>query len=246
MGVLHTYEKFNTNAAEAIVPFVTDIFRPKSVVDVGCGIGTWLNTYQKYGAEKILGLDGDHVPRQDMLIDEEYFRPIDLNSIHKLNIGRFDLVNCLEVAEHLPEESAQMFVETLASLSDVIVFSAAIPGQFGQNHFNEQYPDYWQELFSRYGFVYLDAFRKRYWNNKKVDWWYRQNMFLVVKEDIAQTLQLEKWDGSVWIAPDIYNFYIQTLDTKNKERLDMPTKIILREPTVAQFLKQQLKRLIGS
>ena len=69
-----------------------------------------------------------------------------------LRIGRrFDLVNCLEVAEHLDASRADSFVDDLCALGDVVVFSAAIPGQGGTHHVNEQFQSYWQERFRRNG-----------------------------------------------------------------------------------------------
>ena len=113
-----------------------------------------------------------------------------------------------------------------------------------QHHLNEQYPDYWQNFFARRGFVYLDAFRKKFWNNKKVDWWYRQNMFLVVKEELAGSLPFERWDGGVWIVPDLYDLYVRTFDTKNKEVFVKPVApVSIEEPTFTRLLKQKLKKL---
>lgn len=50
---------------------------------------------------------------------------------------RFDLVLCLEVAEHLPASAADTLVRSLTGLGNVIAFSAAIPFQGGANHVNE-------------------------------------------------------------------------------------------------------------
>jgi hypothetical protein len=62
------------------------------------------------------------------------------------------------------------------------MFSAALPGQGGQNHINEQWPNYWQELFNGYGYEMIDFFRFKIWNNTKIEYWYKQNLFLVVRK----------------------------------------------------------------
>src|SRR5262249_16044265 len=154
---------------------------PKSVVDVGCGIGTFLNVFLENGVNDVLGIDGAWVDRGQLYIDEKYFVEADLEQ--PLKPGRkFDLAICLEVAEHLRPESADAFVEWLCSLSDTIVFSAAIPGQGGDNHLNEQPFEYWQNKFAVHDFHFYDVFRNRYWQNDEIDCWYRQNMFLAAHE----------------------------------------------------------------
>lgn len=93
----------------------------------------------------------------------------------------------LEVAEHLSPRAADTFVASLVSLGDIVVFSAAIPGQGGQNHINEQRHDCWQEKFQKHNFHFYDVLRPIFWNNENVDWWYRQNMFVVIKEGVAHS-----------------------------------------------------------
>ena len=95
----------------------------------------------------------------------------------------FDLVVSLEVAEHLPQRSADAFVESLTSLGPVVLFSAAIPLQGGRGHVNEQWPHYWAHLFERRGYAALDCVRRRVWEDDDVQWWYAQNTILYVRCD---------------------------------------------------------------
>ena len=60
----------------------------------------------------------------------------------------YDLAISLEVAEHLSSESANMFIACLTNMSDIVLFSAAIPGQGGENRINEQWPKYRSGLFN--------------------------------------------------------------------------------------------------
>ena len=119
-----------------VVPIVLDLIRPGSVVDVGCGLGEWLATFQEHGVSDILGIDGDYVDRDMLYIPQQDFKTIDLNRPFTLN-RTFDLAVCLEVAEHLEAEHANDFVESLTRLAPIILFSAAIPLQSGTNHVNE-------------------------------------------------------------------------------------------------------------
>jgi hypothetical protein len=96
---------------------------------------------------------------------------------------RYDLCISLEVAEHLPETQAKKFVGTLCNASDIVLFGAAIEGQGGVNHINEQWQSYWHRLFQQNGYLQYDIFRGAFWNDQDVRWWYKQNAFLFVKKD---------------------------------------------------------------
>jgi len=169
-------------SAHEIVPCILDWVKPKSVVDLGCGMGTWLTVFQEHGIQDVLGIDGDYVDRSMLDVAEACFRIADLSQ--PLEIKRqFDLALCLEVAEHLPKESAATVVRSLVQLSPVVLFSAAIPFQGGIHHVNEQWPEYWGRLFSKEGYIVIDCLRKEIWNNERVSWWYAQNMLLFVKAE---------------------------------------------------------------
>jgi SAM-dependent methyltransferase len=179
---VHNEVIHNENSGEVVLKFVFDLFEINSILDVGCGIGTWLSVAKKYGVQDLIGLDGEYVNR-DLLfkyLNKDNFVAADLSKPIILN-RKFDLTICLEVAEHLDEEFSEVLIDSLVNHSDCILFSAAIPGQGGQNHLNEQWPDYWRKLFHNKGFVFLDLIRPEIWNNPYVDYWYKQNTFLVVK-----------------------------------------------------------------
>lgn len=180
---IHTEKIHNTKSAEVVVPILIDLFHPKSVLDVGCGTGTWLKVFRDYGIEEIYGLDGDYVDLRSLFVAPQFFKALDLRNEFQLNKA-FDITICLEVAEHLPESSAGNLVRSLVNHSDIIIFSAAIPGQGGQNHLNEQWPRYWQSLFKKYSYSFLDLIRPLIWDSSDVFWWYRQNLYVVVKDSI--------------------------------------------------------------
>jgi hypothetical protein len=89
----------------------------------------------------------------------------------------------MEVAEHLSARRAPAFVTELCSLSDFVLFSAAIPGQGGTNHVNEQWPQYWAAMFANNSFVCFDVLRPCLWSREKCKWWYTQNALLFAKRD---------------------------------------------------------------
>lgn len=216
--IIHHYGKhFNTTAADIIVPFIIEIFSPASVVDIGCGIGTWLKVFKENGVADILGIDGHHVSDTGrLLIPGENFVAKDLKVISFGEFKKkFDMALCLEVAEHLKEEYADNLVAALCSFSDVIVFSAAMPGQTGENHLNEQYPTYWSKKFLDRGFVFVDLIRSKFWNVSEIEWWYRQNAFIVVKSSLAAARNFTQWDEKIYVINDMLERYTEALNSRN-------------------------------
>jgi cyclopropane fatty-acyl-phospholipid synthase-like methyltransferase len=169
-------------SAEVIVPLVCELIRPRSVVDVGCGRGLWLRAFRQHGVASILGMDGDYVSREKLAIPAECFHPVNLAEPFALD-QRFDLAISLEVAEHLPARGAAHFVHNITRTAPFILFSAAIPAQGGSHHVNEEWPWYWERLFKAERFVRLDPIQRHIRDDPRVDWWYRQNLYLYAAEE---------------------------------------------------------------
>jgi SAM-dependent methyltransferase len=177
----------NTRAsAEAVVPLVLELTAARSVVDVGCGVGTWLDVFRRAGVDDVFGVEGDWVDRERLVVPDDRFRARDLRS--PLDLGRrFDLAVSLEVAEHLPPECAAAFVDSLTALAPVVLFSAAVPFQGGRGHLNERWPSWWAELFAGRGYAAADAVRPALWNRPEVRVWYVQNTLLFVDREHLAT-----------------------------------------------------------
>lgn len=177
-------------SAEVVIPIVRRLVEPMSVLDVGCGVGTWVDSWHKAGLADVLGVDGEYVDRSLLQCSPEQFQSHDLKT--PLLVGRrFDLVTCLEVAEHLPSGYAATLIESLVRHSDVVMFSAAVPRQGGTHHVNEQWPSYWAALFEKHNYKPYDAIRPEIWYEDDVEWWYRQNIILFASESAASRLGLQ-------------------------------------------------------
>ncbi len=175
-------------SGQIVAPLVQQLVHAKSVVDVGCGLGTWLRAFQENGADTVLGLDGDYVDLNKLRIDRANFRPTDLKQPIRVD-RQFDLALCLEVGEHLPAKTCGNLVQALVDFAPVVLFSAALPGQGGTNHINEQWPEFWARRFAKRGYRQLDVIRPQIWQDGRVELWYRQNLYLYANEAKAAEIE---------------------------------------------------------
>ena len=177
---------FAVRSAQRIVPKVAAVVAIRNVVDFGCGQGAWLSVWAAAGAT-VVGVDGPYIDRRGLLIDPGDFHAADLSA--PIDLGRqFDLVQSLEVAEHLPADKAAQFVATLTAHGACVLFSAAVPGQGGENHVNEQPLGYWRAIFRECGYSAVDYLRPLICNDPAIARWYRCNIMLYVKDDAIASL----------------------------------------------------------
>lgn len=170
-------------AAKLILPDVLKRTGATSVIDVGCGTGAWLSVAIDWEPDtRILGVDG-YAPEGELAIPSDDFRAMDIS--RGVSCEEWDLAICLEVAEHLPETSAAVLVDGLCE-AKFVLWSAAIPGQGGVNHVNEQQPSYWKPLFADNGYVPSTDIRRKHWKDRRMADFYRQNILIWAKpEDLA-------------------------------------------------------------
>lgn len=154
-----------------------------SAIDLGCNVGAWLAALERLGITDLVGVDIEHRPGQlygGAFVRADVSKPITLGRRFSLAIG-------VEVGEHLDggEKSADAYVENLCRHSDFIIFSAAIPGQRGDHHVMERWPEWWAAKFRRNEYLTADVLRCKLWNDQRVLWWYRQNVFLAARRKSA-------------------------------------------------------------
>lgn len=180
------YEDLRAGAASSarrIVPLVLELIGgARSVIDLGCGSGTWLATFLDHGVEHVVGIEGATLDSSVLEVRPEVLQVQDLREPLVVD-ERFDLAVSVEVAEHLPQASAAGFVASLVKAAPVVLFSAAAPHQGGTSHVNEQWPDYWAAHFAEHGYIAVDGIRRRVWSDPQVSWWYAQNTLLFVAGD---------------------------------------------------------------
>lgn len=167
-------------ASRVIVESIVRDFRPATVLDLGCGTGALLAEFATRGV-KVTGLE-----YSDAGIERATRRGIDVRRFDVRydgvsHLGRFDVVCCTEVAEHVPARFADRLVESLAALGPTVVFTAATPGQGGVDHVNEQPHSYWIAKFRARGLELnrdTSAAWQTDWHGAGIQDWYWKNVMV--------------------------------------------------------------------
>jgi len=168
-------------SARAVASILLPEMKIASLLDVGAGHGAWAAEWLAAGVKNVVAVDGDYVQPNQLAIPKKNFRAHDLSTPLDLKKS-FDLVQSLEVAEHLPEGKAELFVDNLIRHGDVILFSAAVPHQGGEHHVNEQPPEYWRRKFAARGYAAFDFVRPKLEGRSEVMPWYRFNSYVYANE----------------------------------------------------------------
>jgi SAM-dependent methyltransferase len=227
-------------SAAKIVPIVLELWPARSVVDFGCGDGGWLAAFQSAGVDDVLGLDGPWIDMSLLKIPASQFRRVALDELVAFD-RRFDLAISLEVAEHLAPDRADLFVTSLTSLAPVVLFSAAVPGQGGVHHVNEQWPSYWTARFGARGYQAIDI-RPSIWNDEAVAWWYRQNLLLFAspaaiseRQELMQAAMRSPSEPPALVHPELFAHPQKRLP-QNRTLAQDDARSDQAQPTAAQGL----------
>ena len=164
-----------------LVPMIMALVKPVSVVDWGCNVGVWLDAFRSHGVKSVHGLDVWPRSSHSLISADEFTQ---VNFEHDIPIRECDLAINLENAEHLREPRANVLVDALTASAPTVLFSAATPGQGGDHHYNEQPHAYWHYKFMERGYMLFDVLRWAVYKNPKVEWWYRDNMFIYSRKPL--------------------------------------------------------------
>ncbi len=181
--------------AERLGDWCLSHLQPRSVIDIGCASGLYLLPYLRLGLE-VLGVDG--APTAGQKLPPEKYMRFDLR--RQLKVSRvFDLGLCLETAEHIEKQFTDIFVESVAESCQVLLWSAAAPGQGGEGHFNERPKQYWLDRLAEYKFVLHplnDEFQAFVFENAESNFhpWLINNSLLLVKSTSDGD---EKWTSAI-------------------------------------------------
>ena len=176
------------HAATRILSAMPQALPRQRVADIGCGTGTWLAAALASGSDYAFGIEGDWV-QLPMLDDPRIvFEPRNLED--RFTGPAVDLVLSLEVAEHLSPGRAESFIADLTAMAPAVLFSAAIPGQGGVAHINEQWQSYWAAKFAVWNYRPFDIIRPAIWGDADIPAWYKQNTILYMDAELGGRLGL--------------------------------------------------------
>jgi hypothetical protein len=234
-------------SAEIVVPLLIELFSPRSVVDFGGGVGRWGAAFLARGVSDVLSVDGPWVPQTARAVPPDRFLEHDLSAPLALE-RTFDLALCLEAAEHLPASAAPELVCTLTNAAPVVVFSAALPGQGGDGHVNEQPPEYWAKLFAARDYACFGGLRRRIWGDAAIEVWYRQNLLCFVRRSAVARWRpvlgppSDESDGPLGVAhPELLRRHKDRGDRLEvyAQRLEGDAETLRRELTDARWTLDQ-------
>lgn len=195
-----TAEQAETSASK-IIGVIRQFLLVESVLDVGCAVGGWVRAWSLDGAGVTHGVDGEYVKQNDLLIPQSDFFAKDLNQPFDLG-RRYDLVQTLDVAEHLRPENSDAFLNSLdRHCTKAIMFGAAPPGQGGEYHINEQSLEFWRRKIEIRGYTTFDCIRPLIRNDRAIPFWYRFNVLLYIRNELVSGLPQEIMRFR--LAPDV-------------------------------------------
>ena len=201
-------------AAQEVMRILSEYINPNSVVDIGGGVGTWVKCAMKqFGINENDALLIENPSVGEFLeIPNSSFLSQDLENEIRIE-KKFDMAISLEVAEHLSANRAESFIQNITELSNVVLFSAALPFQGGKGHINERPLSFWCELFRRNSYMAYDVIRPIIQNDKDIDYWYRQNLVLFVKNETPEYndifMRYKPLPPLSMISYDLYSYYIR-------------------------------------
>lgn len=176
------------------MPLILQLYNPKSMVDAGCAEGTWLNIAINSGVVNVMGYDSNWVRDSKaadlMAIHPDLFYELDFEKPYA-DLQKADVALCLEVAEHLSETAGANLIKKLCRSAPIVVFSAAIPGQGGVGHINEQWQSYWAQLFAVCNYWPHDELRQLIWTDVRVQPYYQQNILTFNQDPVPRTRVLD-------------------------------------------------------
>lgn len=148
------------------------------VIDIGCGPGI----YTKAILDENIEAKGYDIDSRN---DKSYI--IKHNIVEQSINDNASCVLCIEVAEHIDEKYADIVVDRIVeSSNNMIIFSAAIPGQGGDGHINCQPKEYWLEKFINKNVVRNFELESELINNVKTDihmGWFVNNVMIFIKKE---------------------------------------------------------------
>ena len=127
-------------------------FRPRRVFDAGCALGFLVEALWDRGVAAY-GRDISKYAISNARPDVRQYCSV--GTLVEPIEGRFDLITCIEVLEHMTEEEGMTAIANMTAATDRIVFSSSPTDLTEPTHINVKPPIYWIEAFATHDFAPL-------------------------------------------------------------------------------------------
>ena len=121
---------------------------PQYAMDIGCAFGYLVERLRARGIEA-WGVDTSEYALSQATIRVRPF--LRLASGADPLPRRYDLITCIEVAEHMPENEALTMIENMCTHTDCVLFSSTPDDHETETHINVQPAEYWIQAFAAHG-----------------------------------------------------------------------------------------------
>lgn len=192
------HDENSYKSATVILNQLSNYISPSSIIDWGCGSGTWCKAAIEIWNVSIIGIDQHDFDGYQMYISQSNYRKEDIRK--EIWVNKVELAICVEVIEHIDEYYEDAVIDNICSCSDTILFSGALPFQGGTGHINEKPYSYWVKKFRERGYNLDDRIRRDIWDNSDVEIWYRNNIMLLKK---VKTIKIQEQYPLDIIHPDM-------------------------------------------
>lgn len=134
-----------------VAQYIINECNPRTALDVGCAYGYLVECLRDRGVDAV-GIDtsGYALSRASPEV-REYLHMADALRPFP---GRYDVITCIEVAEHMDAISGEIMIANLCRHTDAVFFSSTPDGYDESGHVNVQPFNYWWARFVRHGMVW--------------------------------------------------------------------------------------------
>ena len=184
-------------AAQVAADQIYKFYKPQSLIDVGCGQGIWsraflerISTLEKVSAVDLSSSNITYLKDENINASVSIaLHGQDLNLNPSLPGSYFDFAICVEVLEHISKQSSEMIIAELGEKCGMVLFSAAISGQGGTHHINEQSLSYWNQKMGESGFVALDVIRPIFILDREIPSYYTNSIAIWLNKAFVSEIQ---------------------------------------------------------
>ena len=148
-GVPYERNEYWLGFFDRVAETIVREFHPSSVLDAGCAMGFLVEGLRKRGVEAS-GIDVSEYAISQ--VHESVAEHCHVASLTEPLPGRYDLITCIEVLEHIPPEGADAAIANLCAASDRLLISTSPSDYAEPTHLNVQPPEFWSAALAREGF----------------------------------------------------------------------------------------------